>query len=230
MILLSSILHLALCILPLAPGPSPLVTRLDSAYQAGDYERVVQLAPAFLADSARTAADSSAIDRTCAFALVALGRTDEAAAVFHRLLAKDPGLTLNPETVSPKIRAVFESVKAQLALPPSPPAPRPSLPETVYLRRPVPLSVLVPGLHQMKTGRPAAGYALAGATALSLAGLVLSHVEYNNARADYLRASTPQDIADRYQTSDNWSHARVILSGTTIASWLVGLITALRSP
>ena len=230
MIPLHSILHLALCILPLAPGPSPSAPRLDSIYQAGDYERVVQLAPSLLADSAHTAADSGSLNRTYAFALVALGRTDEASVVFRRLIARDPSLTLNPETVSPKIRAVFESVKAQMALPPSPPAPRPSLPETVYSRRPVPLSVLVPGLHQMKTGRLAAGYTLAGATALSLAGLVLSHVEYNNARADYLRASSPQDIADRYQTSDNWSHARVVLSGTTVAFWLVGLITALRSP
>ena len=200
---------------------------LDSVYQAGDYERVVQLAPSFLADSARTAADSDAVTRTYAFALVALGRTDEAAAMFRILIAKDPGLTLDPEAVSPKIRAVFESVKAQMA---APPPQQTAPPETLYLRRPIPLSVLVPGLHQMKTGRLAAGYTLAGATALSLAGLVLSHVEYNNARADYLRASTPQDIADRYQTSDNWSHARVVLSGTAIAFWLVGLITALRSP
>jgi hypothetical protein len=203
---------------------------LDSLYQAGDYERVIQFAPSLLADSARTSADSAALNRTYAYALVALGRTDEAAVVFRGLIAKDPGLTLDPETVSPKIRAVFESVKAQMALPPSPPVPRPSLPETVYLRRPVPLSVLVPGLRQIQTGRPAAGYALAGATALSLAGLLLSHVEYNSARAEYLSASTPQDIADRYQTTDNWSHARVILSGSTVAFWLVGLITALRTP
>jgi len=70
--LLSSILHLALCILPLTSSP------LDSLYQSGDYERVVQLAPAFLADSARSAADSGSVNRTYAFALVALGSTDEA--------------------------------------------------------------------------------------------------------------------------------------------------------
>lgn len=201
---------------------------LDSLYQAGDYERVVQLAPGFLADSARTAADSGAIDRTHAFALVALGRTNEAAAVFRRLLATDPNLKLDPEAVSPKIRAVFESVKVQTALPT--PLPKPVPPETVYLKRPTPLSVLVPGLHQIKAGRPAAGYALAGATALSIAGLVLSHVAYNGARADYLQASSPQDIADRYQDANNWSHARVVLSGTTVAFWLTGLLTALRSP
>jgi hypothetical protein len=200
---------------------------LDSLYQAGDYERVVRLAPGFLADSARTAADSGAIDRTCAFALVALGRTDEAAAVFRRLLATDPNLKLDPEAVSPKIRAVFESVRTEVAVPPP---PKNVPPETVYLRRPTPLSVLVPGLHQIKAGRPAAGYALAGATALSIAGLVLSHVAYSNARADYLQASSPQDIADHYRDANNWSHARVVLSGTTVAFWLTGLLTALRSP
>ena len=35
---------------------------LDNLYQAGDYERVVQVAPAYLADSAHTAADSSNTD------------------------------------------------------------------------------------------------------------------------------------------------------------------------
>lgn len=205
-----------------------VLSPLDSVYQAGDYERVAQLAPSFLADSARTAADSGALNRTYAFALVALGRTDEAAAVFHRLIARDPSLTLDPEAVSPKIRAVFESVKAQMAAPPPPPQTVP--PETLYLRRPVPLSVLIPGLHQMTTGRPLVGYALAGAAALSLAGIAVSHIEYNDARAEYMKASTPQDIADRYRVADDWSHARVVLSGTAIAFWLVSLITALRSP
>ena len=78
------------------------VAPLDSIYQAGDYERVVQLAPGFLADSALTAEDSTAASRTYAFALVALGRTDEATAVFRKLLTTDPSMTLDPESVSPK--------------------------------------------------------------------------------------------------------------------------------
>ena len=203
------------------------VAPLDSAYQAGDYERVVQIAPSFLADSARTSADSSSVNRTYAFALVALGRTDEAATVFRRLLAADPSLTLDPEAVSPKIRAVFESVKAQTVKPPL----REAAPaETVYRRQPIPLSVLIPGLQQMRTGRPVLGYTLAGAATLCLAGLALSHFEYNDARAEYLKASTPQDIADRYHTVNYWSHARMVFSGAAVASWFVGLVTAFRSP
>ncbi len=204
------------------------IAPLDSVYRAGGYERVVQLAPGFLADSALTAGDSVAVNLTHASALVALGRTDEASAVFRTLVAKNPNLTLDPEAVSPKIRAVFGSVKAEAVV--TPPQPKSMPPETVYLRQPVPLSVLVPGLHQITTGRSAVGYALAGATALSIAGLVLSHVEYNYARADYLQASSPQAIADRYRDANNWSHARVVLSGTTAAFWLTNLITALRSP
>ena len=201
---------------------------LDSLYQTGDYERVAELAPFVLADSARSAADSSAVNQTYAFALVALGRTDEAAAVFRRLLLRHPDLTLDPEAVSPKIRAVFESVKAQTALPI--PLSKPVPPETIYLKRLVPMSVLVPGLRQIQTGRPAAGYVLAGAAALSLAGVVFSHVAYGDARANYMQASSPQDIADRYREANNWSHARIVLSGTTVAIWLTGLLTALRSP
>ena len=201
---------------------------LDSVYQAGDYERVVQLAPSFLADSAHTVADSINVNRTCAFALVALGRTDEAAAVFRGLIAANPDMTLDPETVSPKIRTVFEDVKAQMV-----PAPRPKevVPaETVYQRQPVPLSVLIPGLHQITTGRQFSGYALAGAAALSLAGVALGHFEYYDARAEYLKASAPADIDARYRTADNWSHARLVFSATAVLSWLVSLITALRAP
>ncbi|MBN2464799.1 hypothetical protein JXD38_04135 [candidate division WOR-3 bacterium] len=204
------------------------IAPLDSVYQAGEYENVVQLAPGFLADSARTAADSVFVSRIYASALVALGRTDEAAAVFRQLLIKDPSLTLDPEMVSPKIRAVFESVKAKALMPI--PAPKSTPAETMYLRQPTPLSVLIPGLHQIQAGRSAAGYALAGATALSLVGLVFSHVAYNDARADYLQASSPQEISDRYRDANNWSHVRVALSGTTVTFWLTGLITALRSP
>ena len=201
---------------------------LDSLYQAGEYERVIQLAPALLADSARSPADSSAINRARAFALVALGRTDEAAAVFRLLIAGNPTLALDPGTVSPKIRAVFEGVRAQMVVTPAPLAVAPV--ETVYRRQPTPLTVLVPGLQQVRAGRRGVGYALAGATALSLAGLALGHFEYNNARAGYLKATSQQEITDRYHVAANWSHARIVLSGTTAVCWLIGLITALRSP
>jgi hypothetical protein len=201
---------------------------LDSVYQAGDYERVVQVAPSFLADSAHTVADSINVNRTYAFALVALGRADEAAAVFRSIIAKDPNLTLSPESVSPKIRAVFESVRAQMT---APPPPQPTVPrETLYLRQPVPLSVLIPGLHQITTGRPVSGYALAGAAVLSLAGVAFSHFEYNDARAEYLKASAPADITARYNTVNNWSHVRLVFSATAVTSWLVSLVTALRAP
>lgn len=240
---LSLVLHLALCTSPLVPSPSSLAPRLDSLYQAGGYERVVQLAPAFLADSARSAADSGSMNRTYAFALVALGRTDEAAAVFRDLIARDPNLTLDPQTVSPKIRAVFDSVKGQMGKTGTAPSQGPvrfpgtvpvlpgSVPaEAIYRRQSMPLSVLVPGLCEVRTGRPTVGYALAGATALSLAGLVCSHVEYNGARTAYLNASAPEDITDRYHAADGWSHARLVFSGTAVAFWLVSLVSALRSP
>ena len=120
------------------------------------------------------------------------------------------------------------SFPAAPASAPAPPRAQPA--ETLYLQRPVSLEVLVPGLHQIRTGRATTGYALTGATALSLAGIVLSQFEYSRARADYLGASGPQQIADRYRAADNWSHARVVLSGTAVVCWLTGLITALRSP
>ena len=195
---------------------------LDQSYKAGDYEHVVASAPALLSDSAFSRDDSVAILRLQAFSLVALGRNREAASAFRRALDLNPRMTLDPEAVSPKIRAVFDQVRREMPLP-----PEPVRFDTVYARKPVPISIIIPGAGQFHNGQRGKGYALIGLGVASVAGLVSSHIMYNRAHGDYLAATEPRDIANKYGTANNWHRARTITIGTTTVIWLYSLFDAL---
>lgn len=197
---------------------------LIQQYNAGNYEAVVARAESVLTEPGITRADSLRITKIHAFALVAVGRTRQAEEVFLRLLERYPNTELDPREVSPKIRAVFEEVKRQALS-----RPAPVRVDTVRLRQPVPLSVLVPGVSQLQAGRRARGYALLGATAISLAGLGLSHFSYQHARGEYLSATESQQVLDRYETANNWYRARTAFLGTTAIAWLASLLDAIRS-
>jgi len=201
------------------------LTPLQDQYNAGDYERVVAQAESVLAQPGLSGPDSLEVRQLYAFSLVALGRTDEATAVFKLIIAGRPDLVLDPEKVSPKIRAVFEAAKEQM---PARPAPVPKVHvDTVMLRQPVPMSVLVPGLSQIRARKNAKGYVLLGAGVVSLAGLGISHFSYNRAHSDYLAASEPQEISNTYQTADDWYRSRYAFAGAAAAVWLLSLIDGL---
>jgi hypothetical protein len=201
------------------------LTPLQDQYNAGNYERVVAQAESVLAQPRLTRPDSLETRQLYAFSLVALGRNDEATAVFKLIIAGQPDLVLDPEKVSPKIRAVFETAKEQM---PARPAPAPKVHvDTVMLRQPVPISVLVPGLSQIQARKSTKGYALLGASILSLAGLGISHFSYNRAHSDYLAASEPQEISEGYQTANGWHRSRYAFAGATVAVWLLNLIDGL---
>jgi len=201
---------------------SPLVEQ----YNAGNYEVVAARAESVLSEPGITRADSLRVSKLHAFSLIALGRNRQAETVFMRLLEQYPNLELDPSEVSPKIRAVFDEVKMNSA---ARPVPMPARVDTVRLRQPVPLSILVPGISQLQAHKYAKGYALLGSTVLSLAGLGASHVAYNRARSEYLSASGSQQVLDKYETANAWYRARIALAGTTAAVWFVNLLDGLRS-
>lgn len=194
---------------------------LEDSHRRGDYERVVELAPSILADSAHSRADSVQVLLLKGSALVGLGRNDDAGDAFRALLRLDPDHQLDPERVSPKIRAVFEGVRRELPVRSTPPA------DTVYLSKRMPLSLLVPGLDQFRSGRPGAGSALIALTATSLAGLAVSHFNYQHAREEYLAATAPDEIEDRYAAANRWYQSRTVFAGTAVLTWLSSLVDGL---
>lgn len=200
--------------------------QVQELYRAGEYEQVVEQTAAVLAEAA-TVEDSVEAYRLRGFALVALGRNREAAAAFAGLLDLVPGFELDPETVSPKIRAVFEQVRAG-----GKPAPGPGVrievrTDTIRVGQRASLAALVPGLTQVRNDRPVKGYLLMGAGVISVAGLVFTHVGYSQAHDEYLAATELHAIEDRYRTANTWYRARSISIGTTGAVWLYSLVDAL---
>ena len=202
------------------------LVQVQDLYRGGEYEQVVERSAGLLAE-AGSALDSVEAYRLRGFALVALGRNREAATAFADLLDLVPEYGLDPETVSPKIRAVFEQVKAGRKSAPEPDTRTEARTDTVRVGRRASLSALVPGLAQVQNDKPVKGWFLLGAGAFSVAGLVFTHVNYQDAHGDYLAATELQDIQERYQTANTWYRARSITIGTTGAIWLYSLVDAL---
>jgi len=195
---------------------------VDSLYSAGDYEAVVEQSPAALAEPGVTYADSIRINTIYASALVSLGRSSEAATLFRRMLTRQPDLALDPGRFSPKIRVVFSDVKSEILLTP----PSVARVDTVFVKRRVPLSVLVPGIGQLHNHEPAKGWLFLSAAVLTVAGAGVSHVMYSRAHDRYLDASTPGEIVVRYDAANDWYRTRNITAGTALGIWLYSLIDA----
>jgi len=196
---------------------------LDSLNRSGNYAELVRRAPGVL-ESCATRRDSAAVTELSAFGLVALGRTDEAAEQFRMLLALAPDTRLDPETVSPKIRQVFERVRLEeSARRGTTPA---AIPDTVILRTKPSLAALVPGLEQVRTREAGKGYGLLAAGLVTVAGSVLAHVEYNRAHQDYLRQTELVKIEKSYRTANNWYKTRTFTISSAGIVWLYSLLDA----
>jgi hypothetical protein len=200
--------------------------QLAGVYNSGDYEQVVQQAPESLA-VASTSADSVRVLELYAFSLVALDRNQEAERAFRQVLRLKPGLELDPETTSPKIRAVFDAVRQEQQAEPVPAHPRQ---DTLFLVRGPSLALLVPGLSQVMNHRRVEGYALLSAGAVSLVGLGIGHFEYNSAHESYVQANDPMTAQSRYSTANRWFRTRTVFIGTTALVWLYSLIDGLVRP
>jgi tetratricopeptide (TPR) repeat protein len=204
------------------------LVQVQDLYRAGEYEQVVERSAGLLAE-AGSIQDSVEAYRLRAFALVALGRNREAAIAFQELLDLAPDLALDAETVSPKIRAVFEQVKAgRKAQSASAVEPRIQVrTDTILVGRRASLAALVPGLAQVQNHKTVKGYMLLSLGAVSVAGLIATHVAFENAHDEYLAATELHEIDERYQTANTWYRARSVCIGTTGLTWLYSLVDAL---
>lgn len=145
----------AVAALTFAPMParadvdSPLVKKGLAAYAELDYARAVQLLEAARGESL-TREEKVAAYSTLGMAYAALGNTAKAKASFQHLLRVDPSYTID-RAQAPKVRALFEEAKAEVAtsgraLAAALPAVTPTLsPATPHEGRPVTLRASWPG-------------------------------------------------------------------------------------
>jgi hypothetical protein len=113
-VMLALPLALLVCSPARADVESPLVKRGVAAYGDLDFARAVQLL-----DDARkeslTREEKIVTYRTLGMARAAMGKHDEARRDFAHLLRIDPSQELD-RTVAPKVRAIFEEAKADVAI------------------------------------------------------------------------------------------------------------------
>jgi hypothetical protein len=131
---------------------SELVKQGLAAYDALEYPQSIDLLHRALAETL-TRDEKIVTYRTLAFCHVALGDIDAARGDFANLLGVDPSFVLD-RTISPRVRAVFESARAEVATSQGGVEPdRPALPEVRPILSPpkpqeggaVDLAVVYPG-------------------------------------------------------------------------------------
>ena len=204
-----------------------MLQRAKLYYNNGEYESAInelEIALQYLKQLEST--DQVEAYKYFAFSYVALGDREKAKELFKTALTLNPGLTLDPATVSPKIIKVFEEAKSEMKLAPTPVEPEPIVPtkkhgisRTSALMR----SCCVPGWGQMYKGHSGKGKTIMIASGITLGTTVVSLIMRESAHNKYLDvpAGSPQsefdDAYDKYKAWYGISVINVTLFGAVYA-------------
>ena len=210
--------------------PSGLLGAMRDAYGRLDYTTAERRAREALASFDAFSADQLVeVHTTLALILYARNEPLEAREQFEAALSLNPSLDLDPLLVSPKTLEFFEEIKSSLAEGGA--AVREPVIRYVQVRDPRPAatmrSLVLPGWGQLYKGETVKGWALLGLWSTATAGAVASHVLRSEARTDYLDATDPADIADRYDTFNAWHQRRTALALGAAAVWSYAALDAL---
>lgn len=200
---------------------SSLISEADSLFRAGDYERVELLVLRAERATDVTTYDLVGLHLVGGYSMIMLDRPGDARRHFRAALDADSSLTLDPITVSPKFRVVFDEVKQQWQMDHAAPSTIGEIhEETTYhsaRRESHLLNLLIPGAGFLREGRTARG-AIHMVAQVAITALWLSEIHSNNsAREDYLAASTSPDASSLYDTYDS-HHRRMWTYGLTTAA------------
>ena len=230
-------------------SPGELLQAMDDAVARADYDAAEGRAREAIGRYDELSPDQLVTAHsTLGVLLHARNAPVEARAQFEAALALDPALTLDPVFVSPRTRAFFETVREALEV-----EPQAAAPEVRYLvledRRPAAAlrSLALPGWGQLYKEDRTKGLAFAGAGALAAGGLVLSAVQYADARSAYRNAcvgtvrpdGTPclprdrtsvEEIAgDLYDGQNRWKRARNAFAVGAAVVWTAAVLDALAT-
>jgi tetratricopeptide (TPR) repeat protein len=233
------VLLLSLCGLLLGEGralaqsgtdPVGLLGAMRDAYERLDYGTAERHArEALEAHDALSADQLVEAHTTLGLILYARNEPLEAREQFEAALSLDPALTLDPLLVSPKTLAFFEEVRARFEGEED--AEREPVIRYVRVYDPRPAattrSLVLPGWGQLYKGERSKGWALIGLWGTTAAGALTAHVLRSQARSDYLEATDPAEIAERYDTFNTWHHTRNALVLGAAAVWGYAALDAL---
>ena len=191
--------------------PLGLLGAMRDAYERLDYETAERRAREALDMYEAYSADQLVeVHTTLGLIHYAQSEPLEAREQFEAALSLDPALELDPLLASPKTLEFFEEVRASLTVGGG--AERAPIIRYVRVHDPRPAatvrSVVLPGWGQLYKGERVKGWALVGLWTAAATGAVAAHVLRSQARSDYLAATDPDVIAERYDTYNAWHRAR----------------------
>ena len=171
---------------------------IQTMYYAGSYVGAEVEGRRLLESSAISDSSRLFAEQWISFSLVAQGKHELAREHFRALLRIDPTHELDPVLTSPKILIVFNGTKAAVQAdrrPARDPAGDGQVPQrrTVSIR-----TILFPGWEQLARGRSVSGTAFLAAGTLTLGTGIVLELLRSSARRDYLAATSPDQIASRY--------------------------------
>jgi hypothetical protein len=181
---------------------SGIPNEIDSAFAAGDYERVELLALRLQQEPITLSTEELVrINLTAGYAMIMMNREEDARACFRKVLDADSTTHLDPVRISPKFRMVFDEVKANYRREGS--VPPQKTPAQILCRGPQPSSVLsnliLPGSGQWHEGRRVRGIVFLGAQIVAAGFLVRQLDRLNQSRETYLGERNPERISSAYE-------------------------------
>ncbi len=208
---------------------SGLIEAMRDAYERLEYGTAERRAREALTSFDALSADQLVeVHTTLGLILFARNEPLEARTQFEAALSLDPRLVLDPLFVSPKTLEFFDEVKAGFAQDGG--ALREPVVRYVQVRDPRPAatvrSLAVPGWGQLYKGERAKGWVLVGLWGATAAGAVTAHILRSQAQDDYLAATDPAEIADRYDTFNTWHRTRSALALGATAVWAYAVFDA----
>lgn len=191
---------------------SDVVRTVRDLYSRGEFLLVIDHAEVALSDTVELEiGDRIELRRLLGQAYVATGNMESAKTQFKKILALDPETEMDPLTTSPKIVSVFEQAKREYeeetrAGPPDtlPPLLTPARPAEGIWLVPALKSFLLPGLGQLGNGDQTKAVVFMSSEAVSLVGLAVSQVWYEDARRKYSENTDPSRMDYLYNEYNKW--------------------------
>ena len=211
------------------------VSRAEGFYSRGEYLLVIDFIETTLSDTLGLGAEERILLlRLLGSSYVAVGNTESAKKQFKNMLELEPDSELDPILVSPKIVAVFQEARRELEAEQAVSKPEtlstklaPQEPNRNVWLAPAMKSLIVPGLGQFQNGHQGKAYLFLSSEIVSLAGLLVSQVKFEEARTAYTGNDDPSKMEVLYNNYNTWYMVRNGFVATSVGICVVSSVDAI---
>ena len=211
------------------------VSCAEDFYAQGEYLLVIDYVETILSDTlGLDTGDRTLLLRILGSSYVAVGNTESAKKRFKKMLELKADCELDPVFTSPKILSVFEEARQEFET-----EQAISQPETLTTKLapqesernvwlgPAMKSLIVPGLGQFQNGHQKKAYFFISSEVVSLAGLLVSQVKFDEARRTYSGNDDPSRMEPLYSSYNTWFMVRNGFIATSVGICLLSSVDAM---